>query len=115
MTSSKKDPVLVILQLTGGNDYFNSIIPYTDPLYKDNRPYVGIPDEDIIPIDDQYGMHPSMAPMKDLWDMGKLAIIHGVGWENSVRSHFRAMDIWHTCEPDQGRDRGLAWPGNQGA
>ena len=101
MTSSKKDPVLVILQLTGGNDYFNTIIPYTDALYKDNRPYVGIPDEDIIPLDDQLGMHPSMAPMKDLWDMGKLAIIHGVGWENSVRSHFRAMDIWHTCEPDK--------------
>ena len=101
MTSNKKDPVLVILQLTGGNDYFNTIIPYTDSLYKDNRPYVGIPDEDIIPLDDQLGLHPSMAPMKDLWDMGKLAIIHGVGWENSVRSHFRAMDIWHTCEPDK--------------
>ena len=101
MTTAKKDPVLVILQLTGGNDYFNTLIPYNDPLYRQNRPAVGIQDDEIIHLDDEYGFHPSMGPMKDLWDQGKLALIHGVGYENSPRSHFRSMDIWHTCEPDK--------------
>ena len=101
MTSSKKDPVLVILQLTGGNDYLNTVIPYTDPLYRDNRPVVGIADDEIIHLDDELGFHPSMGPIKELWDQGKVALIHGVGYANSPRSHFRSMDIWHTCEPDK--------------
>ena len=102
MTSgTKKDPVLVVLQLSGGNDYFNTVIPYTDPLYRDNRPAVGVAEERIIPIDDKVGFHPSLGPMKGLYDQGKLAIIHGVGYANSPRSHFRSMDIWHTCEPDK--------------
>ena len=101
MTSSKKDPVLVVLQLTGGNDYFNTIIPYNDPLYRDNRPAVGVPEDQIIKLDDELGMHPNMGPIKELWDEGKVGIIHGVGYANSPRSHFRSMDIWHTCEPDK--------------
>ncbi|MCE2464405.1 MAG: DUF1501 domain-containing protein [Dehalococcoidia bacterium] len=101
MSDSKKDPVLVVLQLSGGNDYFNTVIPYTDPLYRDNRPAVGVADDRIIPIDDKVGFHPSLAPVKGLYDQGKVAIIHGVGYANSPRSHFRSMDIWHTCEPDK--------------
>lgn len=101
MTSSKKAPVLVVLQLSGGNDYFNTVIPYTDPLYRDNRPAVGIPDGEILPLDDEMGLHPNMGPMRELYNRGDLAIIHGVGYENSPRSHFRSMDIWHTCEPDK--------------
>ena len=101
MTSGKKEPVLVVLQLTGGNDYFNTLIPYNDPLYRDNRPAVGIPEDQIIPLDDELGLHPSMGPIKELWDQGQVAFIHGVGYENSPRSHFRSMDIWHTCEPDK--------------
>jgi len=101
MASTKKDPVLVILQLSGGNDYFNTLIPYNDPLYRDNRPAVGIKDEDMIPVDDEFAFHPSMASMKGLWDEGMVALIHGVGYQNSPRSHFRSMDIWHTCEPDK--------------
>ena len=54
----------------------------------------------MIKIDGELGMHPAMAPMKQVYDSGALAIIHGIGYENSVRSHFRSMDIWHTCEPD---------------
>jgi uncharacterized protein (DUF1501 family) len=100
MASASKDPVLVVLQLTGGNDYLNTVIPYNNPLYRDNRPAVGIPDDQIIPLDDQVGFHPSMAPMKNLYDRGDMAIIHGVGYPKSPRSHFRSMDIWHTCEPD---------------
>ena len=100
MTLNQKDPVLVVLQLSGGNDYLNTVIPYADPLYRDNRPTVGIPEDEIIRLDDQTGFHPSMAPVKSLYDQGNVAIIHGVGYPNSPRSHFRSMDIWHTCEPD---------------
>jgi uncharacterized protein (DUF1501 family) len=101
MPAAQKDPVLVVLQLSGGNDYLNTVIPYNNPLYRDNRPAVGIPDDQILHIDSNYGFHPAMAPMKKFWDEGKLAIMHGVGYANSPRSHFRSMDIWHTCEPDK--------------
>ena len=100
MTTTKKEPVLVVLQMTGGNDYLNTVIPYTDGMYYDYRPTVGVAEEDVIPIDSTVGLHPEMRPFKDAYDEGDLAIIHGVGYANSPRSHFRSMDIWHTCEPD---------------
>ena len=100
MTVTKKDPVVVILQLTGANDYLNTIIPYTNGHYHDNRPKVGIPQDKVLPIDDELAFNPNMAPLKKMYDDGNVAIIHGIGFENSPRSHFRAMDIWHTCEPD---------------
>ena len=101
MTSTKKDPVLVVFQLTGANDYLNTIIPYNDPLYRDNRPVVGVTEERIIKIDDKMGFHPEMAPLKNVYDRGDMAVVHGIGYANSPRSHFRSMDIWHTCEPDK--------------
>jgi uncharacterized protein (DUF1501 family) len=101
MTSNKKDPVLVVLQLSGGNDYLNTVIPYTDPLYRDNRPVVGIPEDQVLCLDDEVGLHPSMGPIQDLYNQGNVAIVHGVGYPNSPRSHFRSMDIWHTCEPEK--------------
>jgi uncharacterized protein (DUF1501 family) len=100
MASSNQDPVVVVLQLSGANDYLNSIIPYTNPLYKDNRPRVGVPEDEVLPINDELAFHPNMGTLKNFYDEGKLAIIHGIGYENSPRSHFRSMDIWHTCEPD---------------
>ena len=96
-----KPPVLVVLQLSGGNDYMNTVIPYNDPLYRDYRPRVGLPEEQILPLDDEVGLHPSMGPLREMYNQGKMAIIHGVGYPNSVRSHFRSMDIWHTCEPEK--------------
>ena len=101
MTSTEKDPVVVVLQLTGANDPLNTIIPYTNPYYRDNRPKVGIPEDQVVPIDDVLAFNPNMGPVKQLYDGGKLAIIQGIGYENSPRSHFRSMDIWHTCEPDK--------------
>ena len=101
MASTKKDPVIVVLQLTGGNDYLNTVIPYNDPHYRDNRPAVGVAEDRILKINDNVGFHPEMAPMQRLYDQGKVAIINGVGYANSPRSHFRSMDIWHTCEPDK--------------
>ena len=101
MASTKKDPVVVILQLTGANDILNTIIPYTSGEYRDNRPKVNIPQDQVLPIDDQLAFNPNMGPLKKMYDDGKMAIIHGIGFENSPRSHFRAMDIWHTCEPEK--------------
>ena len=101
MATTKKDPVLVILQLTGANDYLNTIVPYTNGLYWDNRPKVNIPEDLVVPIDDELAFRSDMDSFKGLYDQGKLAIINGIGFEDSPRSHFRAMDIWHTCEPDK--------------
>ena len=93
MTSTKKDPVLVVLQLSGGNDALNTIIPYSNPLYLDNRPSVRIETDRLLPINDQIGFNPAMGPIKRLYDEGKVAIIQGVGYPSPSRSHFRSMDI----------------------
>jgi uncharacterized protein (DUF1501 family) len=109
MASNTKDPVLVILQLSGGNDALNTVIPYSNPLYHDNRPKVGIPEDQVLAINDSIGFHPAMGPIKKLYDEGKVAIIQGIGYPNPSRSHFRSMDIWHTCEPTKVGDEG--WVG----
>ena len=101
MNPDNKNPVVVVVQLTGGNDYLNSVIPYTDSNYYENRLSFSVPQEDVIKLDTQLGFHPTMAPIREIYDRGDLAIINGVGYENSPRSHFRSMDIWHTCEPDK--------------
>jgi uncharacterized protein (DUF1501 family) len=101
MATREKSPVLVVLQLSGGNDYLNTVIPYNDPLYRDYRPVVGLPEDQVLPVDDDIALHPSMGPISAMYDQGTVAIIHGVGYPNSVRSHFRSMDIWHTCEPEK--------------
>ena len=100
MTTTKREKSLIVIQLSGGNDYLNTVIPYSDGRYYDYRSTVNIPQNKVIPIDDQYGFNPSMGPVKALWDEDKVAIINGIGYENPNRSHFRSMDIWHTAEPD---------------
>ena len=109
MTSTQKDPVLVILQLSGGNDFMNTIIPYTNPLYYDNRPNVRISEDQVMPLNDELGFNPNMPEFKSLYEQGKVAIIQGVGYPNPNLSHFRSMDIWHTCEPEKLADEG--WVG----
>ena len=106
MTSTKKDPVLVVLQLSGGNDFMNTFVPYTNPLYMDNRPNVHIPVDQVMPINDELGINPNMPEFKALYDEGKVAVIQGVGYPVPNRSHFRSMDIWHTCEPEKIADEG---------
>ena len=101
MTTNKKDPVLVILQMTGAYDALNTFIPYSDPHYADYRPELGIAPEDVLAVDDQVGFHPAMAPIKELYDQGKVAVLQGIGYPNPIRSHFRSLDIWHTAEPDK--------------
>jgi uncharacterized protein (DUF1501 family) len=100
MSITKKPPTIVVLQLTGGNDALNTVIPYSDPLYYDNRPNVRVREEDVLRINDKLGLHPSMEAMKKFWDDGKLAIINGIGYQNPNYSHFRSMDIWYTAQPD---------------
>lgn len=101
MTSTKKDPVLIVLQLSGGNDFMNTIVPYGDPLYQDHRPGVNIESEQITPINDHVGFRPNMDRIQGLYAEGKVAVIQGIGYPNPNRSHFRAMDIWHSCEPEK--------------
>ena len=100
LTNGSNQNTLVVVQLTGGNDFMNTVVPYADGLYKDFRPVVGIPNERVLPIDDYLGFNSDVRPIKDLYDLGQAAIIQGIGYPNSSRSHFRSMDIWHTCEPD---------------
>ena len=94
-----RQPVLVVVQLSGGNDFMNTVVPFMNGVYYDSRPLVGIPQDKVLPITASLAFHPSAGPMKKLFDAGNMAIVQGIGYENSSRSHFRSMDIWHTCEP----------------
>jgi uncharacterized protein (DUF1501 family) len=100
MVTTHKPPTLVVLQLTGGNDPLNTVVPYGNPLYYDQRPTVHIREEQVLPIDEHYGFHPSMALLKPFWDQGKMAIINGIGYPRPDYSHFRSMDIWYTAQPE---------------
>ena len=102
MTIAKtKDPVFVVVQLSGGNDFMNTLVPYTNHRYYDNRKFLNIAQEDVLPLDNTLGWHPEMAPFKELYDKGMMSVVQGIGYPNSDRSHFRGMDIWHTCTPDE--------------
>ncbi|MDP7627672.1 MAG: DUF1501 domain-containing protein [SAR202 cluster bacterium] len=90
---------LVVVQLSGGNDALNTVIPYNDGDYYDNRPQVHIDPDKALKLDANLAMNPSMTAIKRLWDEGKVAVINGIGYPEPNRSHFRSMDIWHTAEP----------------
>ena len=109
-TTTKKEPVFVVVQLSGGNDFMNTLIPYTNSVYYDNRKLLNIPQEDVLPLDNTLGWHPEMAPFKELYDKGMVAVVQGIGYPDSNRSHFRGMDIWHTCTPNEVST--IGWLGN---
>jgi len=98
--NGNKTKNLVVIQLTGGNDTLNTVIPYNDGLYYDNRHAVAHNPEAVLPISDDLAFNPQMGSMKRLWDDGRMALINGIGYPSPNRSHFRSMDIWHTAEPD---------------
>lgn len=100
MVTTKSDKKLVVVQLSGGNDYMNTIVPYTNGLYYDNRKTVNIQPTEVLDIDGEYGFRSRMEPIKSLWDQGEVAVINGIGYPTPNRSHFRSMDIWHTALPD---------------
>ena len=101
MTSTKRDRSVVVIELVGGNDGLNTVIPYNSGLYHDFRSGIGISQEEVLKIDDELGLNPNMLPLKNLWDEGKLAIINGIGYPNPNRSHFRSRDVWYTAEPER--------------
>ena len=88
---------LVIIQLSGGNDGLNTVIPFRNDVYYKERPTLGIPKSEVINLNDELGLHSSLSPLKRLYDNGYLSIINNVGYPNPVRSHFRSMDIWQTA------------------
>ena len=98
---ASKEKSLVVIQLSGGNDYLNTVVPYGDDDYYDFRKTVHIEQESVLPIDSTYGFNPHLSSIKRLYDEGKVAVINGIGYDNPNRSHFRSMDIWHTALPDE--------------
>jgi uncharacterized protein (DUF1501 family) len=97
---TKKNRILVVLQLSGGNDGVNTVIPFNDPNYARLRPTLGITGSDVLHLTDSVGLNPNLAKLKGMYDQGKVAIVQGVGYPNPNRSHFRSMDIWHSATPD---------------
>jgi uncharacterized protein (DUF1501 family) len=95
-----RNKVFVAVQLSGGNDGLNTLIPFADPAYYQLRSSLAIPTSEILPITDSLGLHPSLGKLKGLYDEGMVAVVQGVGYPNPNRSHFRGMDIWHTARPD---------------
>jgi uncharacterized protein (DUF1501 family) len=90
---------LVVLELMGGNDGLNTVVPYTDNVYPQVRARIGIPVGSVLQLDSKLGLNPQMAGMKSLWDAGRVALLEGIGYPNSSLSHFTARDIWHTADP----------------
>ena len=96
---SGKEKVLVVVQLGGGNDGLNTVVPYGDDLYHKARPTIRLEKGDVVKIDDHIGLHPALQPLESLLEAGNLAILQGIGYPNPNRSHFESMDIWHTADP----------------
>jgi uncharacterized protein (DUF1501 family) len=99
--AGRPDRVLVIVQLAGGNDGLNTVVPYANDDYYKARPRLGIRKERALKLNDEFGLHPAAAGFKELYDNGQLAIVHAVGYPNPNRSHFRSTDIWATAEPER--------------
>lgn len=92
--------ILVVVQLSGGNDGLNTVVPYADDAYHRARPNLAHPANSVLKVNDYVGLHPNLAPIKALFDDGLAAIVQGVGYPNPNRSHFRSMDIWHSGQPE---------------
>ena len=103
------DRVLVIVELSGGNDGLNTIVPHGDDTYYSLRPNIAIHRKDTLPIDDHFGFNPGMLGFKRLWETGDLAIVHGCGYAQPSYSHFTSMAYWHTAAPNTGNEYG--WVG----
>lgn len=104
MTAAKAEAtqtgkILIVLQLSGGNDGLNTIIPHGDDIYYQKRPTLAIKPEEVIKLNEHQGLHPALKPLQSLYDKGELSIINSVGYPNPDRSHFRSMDIWQTGSP----------------
>ena len=97
LENSRTGKILVVVQLSGGNDGLNTIVPYRNDRYYQLRPRLALKPEEILPVSDELGFNPSLAPLRELYDQGWMSIVNSVGYPNPDRSHFRSMDIWHTA------------------
>ncbi len=95
---SRSNRILVIIELAGGNDGLNTIVPFADETYQKLRPKLAIAKDSVLEISEGLGFHPALRGFADLLEAGKLAIVQGVGYPDPNRSHFESMDIWHTCQ-----------------
>ena len=93
--------ILVVVQLSGGNDGLSTVVPYGDDVYYRARTAIAQPADKVLRLNDYIALHPNLGPMKELYDAGDLAIVQGVGYPNPNRSHFRAMDIWQSAQPER--------------
>jgi uncharacterized protein (DUF1501 family) len=98
-TAPGKDNILVVLEMTGGNDGLNTVIPYADDLYHKARPTLRQTKDVVLRLDDHVGLHAGLQGLQPLWQQGQLAVVQGVGYPNPERSHFEAMDIWQSADP----------------
>ncbi len=98
LAQASTDRTLIVVQMAGGNDGLNTVVPYMDSTYYKMRPTLAIPQSKVLSLDGRLGLHPNLAPLKQLWDQGHLAIIEGAGYPNPSLSHFQAMDIWQTLD-----------------
>jgi uncharacterized protein (DUF1501 family) len=105
-TTADPDNVLVVIQLAGGNDGLNTVVPYSDDAYHRARPVIGIDPKTVLRIDDRIGLNPALAGLDDLFKQGQVALIQGVGYPNPNRSHFEATEIWETASPDRPQQYG---------
>jgi uncharacterized protein (DUF1501 family) len=98
--------ILVVFEWFGGNDGLNTIVPFGDPMYYKHRPTIGLKDREVLKIDGHFGLHKSMQGMKRHYDDGKVAIVHGVGYDQPSFSHFTSSSFWHTAAPNSGNEYG---------
>jgi uncharacterized protein (DUF1501 family) len=103
--------ILVVVQLDGGNDGINTVVPFKDDGYAKHRKVLRLPTAGLIDVNDHVGLHPAMAGAGKLLESGRLAIVQGVGYPNPNRSHFESMAIWHTARFDPEERNGLGWLG----
>ncbi|HEX4086611.1 MAG TPA: hypothetical protein VHY22_16990, partial [Chthoniobacteraceae bacterium] len=108
--TGKDSPILVVLQLAGGNDGMNTVIPYSDDAYYRARPIIGVKRDTVIRINDTVGLNPKLTGLKGLYDEGHLSIVQGVGYPNPNRSHFRSTEIWQTAS-DSDKNEPYGWLG----
>ena len=101
--ASDSERVLVVIQLSGGNDGLNTVIPYGDENYAKARPKLAIPSSQLIKLNDLLGFHPSLKSLETSWSANRFSIVQGVGYAKPNRSHFESMDIWHTCHEKKDR------------
>jgi len=110
-TATGKDhPILVVLQMAGGNDGLNTVIPYADEAYYSARPVIGIGRDKVLKLSDHIGLNPNLAGLRALYDDGHLGVIQGVGYPNPNRSHFRSTEIWQTAS-DAAHNEPYGWLG----